>query len=245
MSLNPSNALASPNFAFLAKHDELAFALALVEETEQRAAAETLLLGEELAKAIAAPEQVQAKIKLAVVAGDNLDLDEAATRRLIDAQLIEAFNRVVCQAQFMVNRIKPQAGEVIQDPAAGTGGFLVQADRYIKAHTDELFNLKERQQVFQKREALVGIELVPDAHRLLLMNAIFRQTDAVNTPALRGFRKGLWRRLARQIKTQGPGRGRSIPLFYPRADRRPRRQPRHQLASRRERDTYGGSTRTR
>ncbi len=30
---------------------------------------------------------------------------------------------------------------------------LVQADRYIKDHTDELFDLKERQQVFQKREA--------------------------------------------------------------------------------------------
>jgi type I restriction enzyme M protein len=63
-------------------------------------------------------------------------------------------------------------GEVIQDPAAGTGGFLVVADRYIKDNTDDLFDLKERQQIFQKREALVGIELVPDAHRLLLMNAM-------------------------------------------------------------------------
>ena len=32
----------------------------------------------------------------------------------------------------MVALMKPQAGEVIQDPAAGTGGFLVAADRYIK-----------------------------------------------------------------------------------------------------------------
>ena len=80
--------------------------------------------------------------------------------------------------QSMVNLIKPQAGEVIQDPAAGTGGFLVQADRYIKDHTDELFDLKERQQVFQKREALVGIELVPDAHRLLLMNAMLHGIES-------------------------------------------------------------------
>lgn len=80
--------------------------------------------------------------------------------------------------QSMVNLIKPQAGEVIQDPAAGTGGFLVQADRYIKAHTDDLFDLKERQQVFQKREALVGIELVPDAHRLLLMNAMLHGIES-------------------------------------------------------------------
>lgn len=72
----------------------------------------------------------------------------------------------------MVHLMKPQPGEVIQDPAAGTGGFLIAADRYIKAHTDKLFDLNEAQQRFQRREALVGVELVPDAHRLALMNAM-------------------------------------------------------------------------
>lgn len=78
----------------------------------------------------------------------------------------------------IVQLIKPQPGEVIQDPAAGTGGFLVVADRYIKTNTDDLFDLKERQQIFQKREALVGIELVPDAHRLLLMNAMLHGIES-------------------------------------------------------------------
>ncbi len=78
----------------------------------------------------------------------------------------------------MVNLVQPQAGEVIQDPAAGTGGFLVAADRYIKDKTDDLFDLKENQQVFQKREALVGVELVPDAHRLLLMNAMLHGIES-------------------------------------------------------------------
>ena len=32
----------------------------------------------------------------------------------------------------MVALMKPQPGEIIQDPAAGTGGFLIAADRYIK-----------------------------------------------------------------------------------------------------------------
>ena len=41
----------------------------------------------------------------------------------------------------MVRLMKPQPGEVVQDPAAGTGGFLVAADRYIKERTDDLYKL--------------------------------------------------------------------------------------------------------
>jgi len=74
--------------------------------------------------------------------------------------------------ECMVNCIKPQAGEIIQDPAAGTGGFLIQADRMIKQATDELFTLPTKAQDFQRKRAFVGVELVPDTHRLLLMNAM-------------------------------------------------------------------------
>ena len=70
----------------------------------------------------------------------------------------------------MVRLLKPQPGEVIQDPAAGTGGFLVAADRWIKAQTDELFKLTSAGQFFQREAAFRGLELVPDTHRLLLMN---------------------------------------------------------------------------
>jgi type I restriction enzyme M protein len=31
----------------------------------------------------------------------------------------------------MVHVMKPKAGELIEDPAAGTCGFLIAADRYI------------------------------------------------------------------------------------------------------------------
>lgn len=70
----------------------------------------------------------------------------------------------------MVELIQPQPGEVVQDPAAGTGGFLIASDRYIKQHTDDLFDLSEAEQSFQRYQAFYGIELVQDAHRLLLMN---------------------------------------------------------------------------
>lgn len=72
----------------------------------------------------------------------------------------------------MVALVKPQPGERVQDPAAGTGGFLIAADRYIKERTDDLFDLPEREQEFQRREAFYGMELVPSAHRLCLMNAM-------------------------------------------------------------------------
>ena len=70
----------------------------------------------------------------------------------------------------MVHVMKPKAGELIEDPAAGTCGFLIAADRYIKAETDKLFDLKEPEQVFQRTKAFYGVELVQDAHRLALMN---------------------------------------------------------------------------
>jgi type I restriction enzyme M protein len=72
----------------------------------------------------------------------------------------------------IVRLMKPQTGEVVQDPAAGTAGFLVAADRYIKDRTDELFKLTEQQGHFQRHNAFVGAELVPDTHRLCMMNLL-------------------------------------------------------------------------
>src|SRR6478672_4273521 len=66
----------------------------------------------------------------------------------------------------IVRLVQPQPGEVVQDPAAGTGGFLVAADHYIKAATDDLFKLPQAQAFFQRTQAFTGIELVPETHRL-------------------------------------------------------------------------------
>lgn len=77
----------------------------------------------------------------------------------------------------MVTVVKPQAGELVQDPALGTGGFLIAADRYIKQHTDNLLDLDERQQQFQYKQAFYGMELVPDTHRLALMNAMLHDIE--------------------------------------------------------------------
>ena len=80
----------------------------------------------------------------------------------------------------MVQLMRPQVGEVIQDPAAGTGGFLIAASRFMKAETDDYFELSPKQQAFQLQHALRGIENVPDTFRLLLMNLHLHAIDPDN-----------------------------------------------------------------
>lgn len=77
----------------------------------------------------------------------------------------------------IVHLVKPKAGELVQDPAAGTCGFLIAADRYIKEQTHGLADLTERQQEFQQRRAFFGAELVHDTHRLGLMNLMLHDID--------------------------------------------------------------------
>ena len=68
--------------------------------------------------------------------------------------------------------VKPQPGETIQDPAAGTAGFLIAADTDIKARTDQLYDLSEKRRTFQRTRAYLGMELVSSTRRLALMNCL-------------------------------------------------------------------------
>lgn len=72
----------------------------------------------------------------------------------------------------MVRCIQPQVGEVIQDPAAGTAGFLVAADQYLRAQSDDYLDLSAKAAAFQKNQAFIGVELVPNTRRLALMNCL-------------------------------------------------------------------------
>ena len=72
----------------------------------------------------------------------------------------------------MTRLIAPQPGERCNDPACGTFGFMIAADRYVKEHTDNLHSLSMTKQNFQVYSAFTGCELVPDTHRLALMNAM-------------------------------------------------------------------------
>lgn len=72
----------------------------------------------------------------------------------------------------IVKLVDPQPGEKCHDPAAGTLGFMIAADSYIRSKSDDYFDLSEDEVKFQKYNAFGGVELVKDTHRLAVMNAL-------------------------------------------------------------------------
>ncbi|WP_339658879.1 N-6 DNA methylase [Flavobacterium frigidarium] len=72
---------------------------------------------------------------------------------------------------IMVDLMVPKIGERWTDPAAGTFGFMISADYYLRSKNDNYYDLTEKERQFQVNDAFSGVELVPDAHRLALMNA--------------------------------------------------------------------------
>lgn len=79
--------------------------------------------------------------------------------------------------EVMVQLIDPKIGERCNDPAAGTFGFMISADHYLKQQTDNYFDLSPEDVEFQKREAFTGMELVKDTHRLAIMNALLHDME--------------------------------------------------------------------
>lgn len=78
---------------------------------------------------------------------------------------------------MMVRMVRPKPGERLCDPAAGTFGFMVAANDYLKKQTDDYFDLSDEEQQFQRHEAFSGMELVPTTHRLALMNEYLHDID--------------------------------------------------------------------
>ena len=71
---------------------------------------------------------------------------------------------------------KPTLADVIQDPAAGTGGFLIAANHYLRSH-HEFDALTEAQQRKHRHATFHGMEHVQDTHRLALMNLMLHGID--------------------------------------------------------------------
>lgn len=72
----------------------------------------------------------------------------------------------------MTRLMKPQPKERCNDPACGTFGFMIAASQFVRENTDNLFDLDADTAKFEREEAFTGCELVHDAHRLALMNAM-------------------------------------------------------------------------
>jgi type I restriction enzyme M protein len=77
----------------------------------------------------------------------------------------------------MVAVMQPRLGDVVQDPAAGTGGFLIAAQRWIRDH-QEISELDTAQQKQFYEHTFYGMEHVQDTHRLALMNLMLHGLDS-------------------------------------------------------------------
>lgn len=78
----------------------------------------------------------------------------------------------------MVRLMAPKLGERWNDPACGTFGFMIALDHYLKERYDYVYDADAKVRHFQENEALSGVELVQDAHRLALMNAKLHGLDS-------------------------------------------------------------------
>jgi len=73
--------------------------------------------------------------------------------------------------RFMVDRIDPQVGETVLDPAVGTGGFLVEAFEHLKQQA------KTAAQFRTVQESLIGVEKKPMPYLLCQMNLLLHEVD--------------------------------------------------------------------
>ena len=72
--------------------------------------------------------------------------------------------------------MQPTLADTIQDPAAGTGGFLIAANHYLRTH-NEFDALADSQQRKYCNNTFFGMEHVQDTHRLALMNLMLHGID--------------------------------------------------------------------
>ena len=87
----------------------------------------------------------------------------------------------------MVAVMRPALDDVIQDPAAGTAGFLVAANHYLRTHND-LDRLTTARRQKYRGKTFYGMEHVQDTHRLALMNLMLHGIDS--SPDGGGVRHG-------------------------------------------------------
>ena len=87
----------------------------------------------------------------------------------------------------MIAVMQPTLDDIIQDPAAGTGGFPISANHYLRTKFDPS-TWTEAQQKKYRTKTFYGMEHVQDTHRLALMNLMLHGIDS--DPEGAGIRYG-------------------------------------------------------
>lgn len=87
----------------------------------------------------------------------------------------------------IVQVMQPTLKDVIQDPAAGTGGFLVSANRYIRENKDPNHWTTAQKKKYETN-TFYGMEFVPDTFRMGCMNLMLHGIES--NPEKAGMRCG-------------------------------------------------------
>ncbi len=77
--------------------------------------------------------------------------------------------------RFIAQQVNPRLGETVLDPAAGTGGFLVEAYEHLKPQVKSVEDRRRLQE-----ETLFGIEKKPMPYLLGMMNLLLHGLDKPN-----------------------------------------------------------------
>lgn len=77
--------------------------------------------------------------------------------------------------RFITQQVKPRLGERVLDPAAGTGGFLVEAYEHLKPQVKSV-----EQRLRLQEETLLGVEKKPMPYLLGMMNLLLHGLDKPN-----------------------------------------------------------------
>ncbi len=77
--------------------------------------------------------------------------------------------------RFIAQQVNPRLGETVLDPAAGTGGFLVEAYEHLKPQVKSVEDRRRLQE-----ETLFGIEKKPMPYLLGMMNLLLHGLDTPN-----------------------------------------------------------------
>jgi type I restriction enzyme M protein len=77
----------------------------------------------------------------------------------------------------IVEVMRPALGDVVQDPAAGTGGFLISANQYIH-RTSDISSWTNKDRRRYRENTFYGMEHVQDTHRLALMNLMLHGIES-------------------------------------------------------------------
>ena len=96
------------------------------------------------------------------------DIYEQILRDLQSAGNAGEFYTPRAVTQFIVEMIQPRLGEVVLDPACGTGGFLTNVIDYIETN-QKVKTLEQRQQL---QNCITGVEKKPLPHMLATTNLI-------------------------------------------------------------------------